>query len=616
MINPLGINFYRAVREEGENKWIQVVVRMPLVEEEMLQKGGLFGLIWGDKSKNWTDDQLEVFNFVEQEFHGHDENLAVWHERFVRRFGGIGSCWWWIKRVGNKREVSLVYECDARVVLVKNGEKVDFSKICEPGKVVIGEVNEGETWYLVSNLDEIDVFDKDGIGEDWGKEGVEGAVIKIEVSDLETSVVSEVDVMRQEKESEVVDDDQVEVKSETLYGPEVPERESGVVSRRMVGKLSMVDRVKNLWLRSKKSDESAVSDTKKTRIAYVGLVLLLMFVVSLGIGWRQMEIKKQNQINIEFETMFDKKLSDLNIMIEANSDGAKSLWEQTLSDVELAESRGVVDANVLSNLRARLEDIKVLVMKEKDSEFGVEISLDLIRSEFQASRIQRVSAGYVLVLDEQNGLLFGVDLQKQDIKVLAGKPKTSWIAVDRIGDQISLLSERSIESDTGEVRAVFDSAVIKPVSLDSFGTNLYVLDQGASEIYRFGSISGKLGERVRWLKPGVTLGLDKPVDMAVDVDIYVVGDTDSVYVYRRGERYGSPMKLDGGAVVSRIAVERGGERLAVLDNKKEEIVIIKKETGERLATYTGKKVALVQDLEFDENGGLWVVLSGKLSKIK
>ena len=189
----------------------------------------------------------------------------------------------------------------------------------------------------------------------------------------------------------------------------------------------------------------------------------------------------------------------------------------------------------------------------------------------------------------------------KDIKVVAGKGEgLEWLDATSDGSRVLILNPKGVSvngKETGGI--IFDMAVSKATTIGRFGANLYVLDSGNKEIYKYGAISDGYGDRVRWLAQDQSISVT-PVDMAIDSDVWVLGESGVVERFRRGAR--EQFVLNGvpeGVKTSRIAVQLEGSSLAMLDKVNGMVIVCSKETGNCEQQLKSEKLKMATDIEYD-----------------
>lgn len=122
--------------------------------------------------------------------------------------------------------------------------------------------------------------------------------------------------------------------------------------------------------------------------------------------------------------------------------------------------------------------------------------------------------------------------------------------------------------------------------------------------------------RIRWLKQGSQSISVNPVDMAIDSDVWVLGDTGKVERFRRGAR--EVFTINGapeGVKTVRLAVQADGGSLAMLDTLNGMVIVCSKETGNCEQQLKSEKLKSATDIEYD-GSNLMVLVSGMVGFLK
>jgi len=217
-----------------------------------------------------------------------------------------------------------------------------------------------------------------------------------------------------------------------------------------------------------------------------------------------------------------------------------------------------------------------------------------------------------LVLDSKMGVVVTVVTASKDIKVVAGKGDTAgWVDTVSDGSKVLVLDSKGVSLNGTDLNGiVFDMAVNKPIALGLFGANVYVLDSGNKEIYKYGAISDGYGERTMWLKQGQSIDVN-PVDMAIDASVWILGDNGVVEKFTRGTR--EQFTLNGvpdGAKTTKIALQQTGTSLALLDTTNGMVIVCNKTTGNCDQQLKSDKLKTASDIEYDGSGNLLVLING------
>jgi len=260
---------------------------------------------------------------------------------------------------------------------------------------------------------------------------------------------------------------------------------------------------------------------------FLGLLFLILLVISLVSG--SIKIKKNAELKKwqTFSEPIEKSLSEAAGLVSLNPSGARKLIQDSKSVYEINRAEFVKGKFVkdLDGLGKKIEDSWTLVSGEKESQVEEVARIDLVRQGFKGDRMGFTKDNQLVVLDGSMGVVMTVDLSNKDIKVTAGKGEgLGWM--DAVGDSnrmMVLIGSGIRNAINGQDLVKFDAAVVKPVALGRFVGNLYILDQGNKEIFRYVAVGDGFCERVRWLKLGQNMSI-VPVDMAIDADIWVVAE--------------------------------------------------------------------------------------------
>ena len=394
-----------------------------------------------------------------------------------------------------------------------------------------------------------------------------------------------------------------------------------LADERYVGPIGLKEKLINWWMKITPLMTRPRENSKRKRLAvllgvlFLGLLLISLITGSIKIR-REAEMKKWK----EFSEPIEKSLSEAAGLVSLNPSGARKLIQDSKSVYEINRAEFVKGKFVkdLDGLGKKIEDSWTLVSGEKESQVEEAARIDLVRQGFKGDRMGLTKDNQLVVLDGSMGVVTTVDLSNKDIKVTAGKGEgLGWM--DAVGDSnnMMVLTGSGVRNAVnGQDLVKFDAAVVKPIVLGKFGGNLYVLDQGNKEIFRYVVVGNGFGERVRWLKLGQNMSI-VPVDMAIDADIWVVAEDGEVERFRRGskEQY-SLSGLTEGMKISRLAVEPEGDKIALLDNFSGAVAVCSKKTGVCSQLLKSEKLKQAKDVEFDAQGNLLVLLPGVVGILK
>ena len=643
MKTGLGLNFLRIVNEDGFDGWAQVYARIPLNEEELKQKGALFGVI---KSKNDAvprELEEEIMMRVDKDFNELEEPGDLL--KIVEGLESFNYVWVWVyENALGQREMRLIKNKGG--VWVRRGrERIDLGVRLEDGRVIKGKVSEGDRLLMwAGEMQEM----MDKYDEEKGKSQIEemvdelvsggraGAALILKMEEWEEKGESAKKETKDEvieaKEKEVIEEkEEVEMPinlevSKVYWQADEPvsqeeEVRREVVSDSYVGKVGPKEKLINWWRRRKGGRQDLgvgrESLQRKKWAGWVGVVFLILLVVSVGAGTVKIKTDREQKSWSDFYEPLEKKRQEAKGLVDLNIVGARKLMEEVKMDFASRKPKFEKTRfkSELTDMEKKIEETWLLASGEKPVAINTMLNVALVREGFEGQRLGRLKTSNFLVLDGQMGVVVMADGVSKEIKVAAGKGQ-GWLDVVFDGKQNVILDDTGLVGGDGGRLVTFDSVVTKAVALGVFGSNVYVLDQGNKEIYKYVDGDSGFSERVRWLKEGQSMTAE-PVDLAMDSDIWVLEKGNLIERFRRGSK--ENFSLNGvpeNMSFAKVAVEADGERIALLEPDKGMVVVFKKTDGsfvEQLKVGTEKRLT---DVEFDEVGGLWVLVGGVVGKVK
>jgi hypothetical protein len=612
--NGFGLNFLRFVCEEDTSSWSQVFARLPFDEVELKQKGALFGVIKTEKTENWADDEAEMTNWVEEFFNSaeKDADLSGMIAVFLKKYPNIDFVWVWVVLVSGVRKIKMVGNGKGGLLIARGGNLIDIGKNLENEKVITGELKDGDVVrFWIGNLNEdFETWDKARENTELGSY----AGFKIVADNLaieEERVVLE-EVVENTNEVVVMQAEKVEgVKS----GVEVFERET-LAGDKYVGKIGIWQKLKNRLGERKSVNISTDQKTlKQKRLSLLlGVLFLGLLAVSLMLG----SVRKKNQENsnkwVSFSQPIEKNINEAMGLIKLNPAGSKKLVEDARQafDLRKLEFSGDDFKSKAKDLDKKIAEAWVSVSGEKGGNVTELVNLELIRAGVNANKMSFVSDGKFVVTSSSLGIVMSIDIKTKEVKVVAGKGAgLGWLDAVSDGTKYYVMSKSGMFPVGEESSSMtFDTAVTSPLSFSKFGANLYVLEKNNKEVFKYPLTDSGFGERVRWLKEGQLIA-SSPVDLDIDVDIWVLEEKGQIERFRRGvKEVFSISGLSPDMEFEKVAVEKEGDRIALLSSKSGSVVFCSKKDGTCSQQIKSEKLKEAKDIEFDGENRLIVLFPG------
>lgn len=347
----------------------------------------------------------------------------------------------------------------------------------------------------------------------------------------------------------------------------------------------------------------------------LGLMVVAVIVLALGaslvFGWRR-RIEAEKQVRLaEIVEPVEQNLVEAQGRMAIDRLEARRLVEE--AGVRVEEALGqfgeeTKEREQLEELAAKVEEVGLKVAGVEKVELDLFLDLSLVSEGFFGESMARVE-DWVVVLDPSGGLLMKIGGVNKQAQVVAGDDELAGASLvgggtDKalvvVSGRVLVVDPNSDENDEGP-----EDEWQEVVGAASFGTNVYVLDKGEGEIWRYRAVEGDDWVRQRWLAPGISPDFSQTVDMAIDGDVWVLDGDGSVRRYSRGASTGFSVSGFGEAVEACcIEVNEG---VFVLDKAKERVIEYSDE-GVFLKQMVWESVGLISDMAVVE--GKVLLLSG------
>lgn len=356
---------------------------------------------------------------------------------------------------------------------------------------------------------------------------------------------------------------------------------------------------------------------RTVRLGYGFLVFLLIVAVAGNI-WRREKTKRSSTEETTIGSMVN-EYQELAAISEINPESVKARLEDLKLRLEpLKSSKDPRIAEIQQGI-TKLENITLGV---REVNFEEIVDLGLVREGMVGGRMAAAD-GKIAVVDSESKRLLIVDRKKKTSEVVAGEKDVGGMKLlaGYPGKIAGWGNDGVIECTTEEVKC---AQVIKTDpewkdirGIGVWGGNVYLLDAGAGQIYRYqrlappaGGQANGYGKKENWVAAGQTEGLAGAGGMAIDGRIWVVSG-ETILRFNRGNKesfevsgWDKPMGEGAGLFTS------GEENfLYVLDKKNGRVIVISK-IGQYEKQLRSKTFEEAADMAVDETIGKVDILAG------
>ncbi len=358
-----------------------------------------------------------------------------------------------------------------------------------------------------------------------------------------------------------------------------------------------------------KLPESDIQNSQKRKVGVlVGMILLTLLVMSIGFGIRQQSVKNAR---VEFEGRLAEashNLEEAKNLFILNPDRARELFAASSQIVDNLLS-DFPDSEEIKKLKQEIDDGRQTVLGEFDTAPDEFLDLSLIDG-LEAEKMA-ATADVVYVYDKAKKRIVEVEIGTKKTEVKVGPSQLNAIeALAAYSGRIFVVEDEGIIEVEASRSKVVEKNWSGEVLLYAYAGNLYLLEKGASKIWRYSAITGGFSDGREWLAPGIKVDLSRVVGWAIDGTVWLLTETGKVEKYS----FGSPQDIKDMSPSPDFGTPKviyTNEELAnvyILDPSTERIVVFDKE-GNYKAQYKSDILKDALSLAASEKVGRILVLT-------
>lgn len=279
---------------------------------------------------------------------------------------------------------------------------------------------------------------------------------------------------------------------------------------------------------------------------WVAALVLGLLVIAIGVGLVQRARVARERAYTNTADQVTADLQEARSIVDLNPGRARALITEAKDAVSGYQKRDLNERE-----RARAGELAQQITQAEGEIFKIEekrldtfVTLDLLASKLTATRMTLYDEDTLVFPDLQAPRLVGMNVRDKSALVWTITNASKIRAATHFDTTLYTLGEQGIVAYLTKKKT--DSVVIPPDEMwsqiqdvASFAGNLYLLDTGASEVWKYPVITDGFGDRRRWLAAGITPDLSGVIQFRVVGDIWFLTQSGKVERYSRG----APVKL-------------------------------------------------------------------------
>lgn len=411
---------------------------------------------------------------------------------------------------------------------------------------------------------------------------------------------------------EAAEETMEEEEGETIEAPMYANPSQHIVAEKPQAKFSL----KNLLAGIRPGSSMGKKVTFALLIILVGI---FVWSVVLGAQRRQKNtfIKK-----VEAQSaLIDTQLEEASSLTTTDVDRSLELLASAKQSYEALNKEAVEkklsDLDQLASIKVKIAESEKSIKKEEETASEEFYDLNLIEKGAAAMKMYYDGTTLAL-LDSENAKVYLLDLAKKSVVTRKdGKMADGVFVALHQGEPYVFSSADGVFRTTKEKTDVLiekdeEWGSIKDMWM--YNGNIYIVDAGKDEIYKYLVAEGGYSAKNSYVKSGQA-DLAKAGAMAIDRSVYVINGS-RILKYESGSNVDFTVKIPGGddIVFDDIYTSEDIDNVYLLDKESKKIFVVSKE-GEFLKQVTASTIASTTDFVVDQTEGILLLVKDKIVKI-
>ncbi|HLL60388.1 MAG TPA: hypothetical protein VK338_01605, partial [Candidatus Nitrosocosmicus sp.] len=319
---------------------------------------------------------------------------------------------------------------------------------------------------------------------------------------------------------------------------------------------------------------------RKITIA-MAVILLSIFVWSVGFGI-QRRTKGETAKKVQFyKERINAKLSEASDLATLNSERSQLLVQEAKKDFkDLKNEVGENNSKDIELLDKQIQEKERQILKREDKQAEEFYNLDLI-SDNAVGSVMYLEDDQMSVLNNETGEVYLISVSKKSKEIFKKNAfKNGRLLTTYQGDVFLLSSDGIYKANEDKQERVVnkDEEWGSITALSVFNGNIYALDSGNDEVYKYLVAENGYSDKSSYFKSGESVDLLGSHSLAVDGSLYIA-TSKSVYKYTSGIRDEFNLELPENQkpAIKKLITSKDLNKIYLLDITNSKVFIVSKD---------------------------------------
>lgn len=323
------------------------------------------------------------------------------------------------------------------------------------------------------------------------------------------------------------------------------------------------------------------TDRKKTLTTGIVVVLILILFWSVGLGiTRRNESVLNKKVNRSRE-LITQKLDQAEEVAFLNFSRSQALINEARDEFNnLKKEVGSKKKDDITRIEELIKNKEGKILKKEEKKADEFFDLTIDNKQAQGSKIY-LDEDKLVIFDKNQGIIYKLSLTKKSInkvsdleiksaRLIAGYQDNTFFYIEKKGVY------KAGEESKPKIVVDADSDWGKIIDLWIYNGNIYILDTGKDEIYKYLAGEEKYSNKSSYIKSNETVNLDGATSMAIDSSVYI-GFKDYLVKFTAGARDEFKTSFpEEGINLNKIYTSKNLEKVYAWDKNKGTIYVLGK----------------------------------------
>lgn len=314
----------------------------------------------------------------------------------------------------------------------------------------------------------------------------------------------------------------------------------------------------------------------KTATIIIVIVIAAFLLWSVGSGNKRRIMRNLDTKASQLEGPLTAKLLDAEETVILSGTEARAQLKEAEDIIrELqreAKSNGIENLPSISRLENKIKDTKKVINTSVNKKAKEYYDIQLLGTNVSIDGFISTNTKSFGLIDSKNKTAYLITDENKNITKYKAKQLTSDSSLVFNETNLIFFDKKTgvflMEPEKSPKKVINSEGWNKPIDITTFNNNIYILDAGADEIYKYVSYEGGYSSKTSYFKQSESLDLKNTTNFVVDASFYIAFRDGPVAKYTSGIRDQFALSSKKNSTITKILTTETSEYIYVFSKEK------------------------------------------------